>query len=80
MDLAIVKERIDADGYENPQEFCDDIRLLVSNSKQYNTNKKSRVSVILHLAVNLMLICLAICYTYSSNLTKKTHWHQSNIC
>ena len=64
-----MKERIDADGYENPQEFCDDIRLLVSNSKQYNTNKKSRVSVILHLAVNLMLICLPICY--SSNLTKK---------
>ncbi|MBN3291585.1 BRWD3 protein, partial [Polypterus senegalus] len=36
----------DAENYENPVEFCKDVRLIFSNSKAYTPNKKSRVRVI----------------------------------
>lgn len=46
MDLRTVKEDLLGDNYETPHEFCKDIRLIFQNSKNYNTNKRSRVSKI----------------------------------
>lgn len=43
MDLTTVKEQLLADIYDSPSEFCKDMRLIFSNSKQFNTNKKSRI-------------------------------------
>ena len=44
MDLGSVHEQLICNYYENPVEFCKDTRLIFSNSKSYNTNKRSRVS------------------------------------
>lgn len=43
MDLTTVKEQLLADIYDSPTDFCKDMRLIFSNSKQFNTNKKSRI-------------------------------------
>ncbi len=43
MDLTTVKEQLLADIYDSPADFCKDMRLIFSNSKQFNTNKKSRI-------------------------------------
>ena len=43
MDLTTVKEQLLADIYESPIEFAKDMRLIFSNSKSFNTNKKSRI-------------------------------------
>lgn len=43
MDLTTVKEQLLEDLYENPHEFCKDMRLIFQNSKTFNTNKKSRI-------------------------------------
>ena len=44
MDLRTVKEDLLGGNYESPHEFCKDMRLIFINSKNYNTNKRSRVS------------------------------------
>jgi hypothetical protein len=44
MDLRTVKEDLLGGNYETPLEFCKDMRLIFINSKNYNTNKRSRVS------------------------------------
>ncbi|UXI21639.1 hypothetical protein NH340_JMT07582 [Sarcoptes scabiei] len=43
MDLTTVKEQLLADIYDSPSDFAKDMRLIFSNSKTYNTNKKSRI-------------------------------------
>lgn len=43
MDLQTVKEDLLGGNYESPIEFCKDVRLIFTNSKNYNTNKISRV-------------------------------------
>ncbi|XP_013385977.1 bromodomain and WD repeat-containing protein 3 [Lingula anatina] len=43
MDLTTVKEQMQCGNYDSPQEFAKDVRLVFNNSKQYNTNKKSRI-------------------------------------
>lgn len=43
MDLRTVKEDLLGGNYENPQDFAKDMRLIFSNSRQYNVNKRSRV-------------------------------------
>lgn len=48
MDLLTVKEDLLGGNYENPIEFSKDIRLIFSNSKNYNTNKRSRVSFLIY--------------------------------
>ena len=42
MDLQTVREKLEANNYGTPSEFAKDVRLIVENSKKYNTNKKSR--------------------------------------
>lgn len=44
MDLRTVKEDLLGGNYESPLGFCKDMRLIFVNSKNYNTNKRSRVS------------------------------------
>jgi Transcription factor involved in chromatin remodeling, contains bromodomain len=46
MDLRSVKEDLLGGNYESPMDFCKDMRLIFFNSKNYNTNKRSRVSSI----------------------------------
>jgi len=43
MDLRTVKEDLLGGNYESPLEFCKDVRLIFINSKNYNTNKRSRI-------------------------------------
>lgn len=44
MDLSTVKENLLSDKYSNPNSLFRDLRLIFSNSRTYNTNKRSRVS------------------------------------
>uniref|UniRef100_A0A131YZQ4 Bromodomain and WD repeat domain containing protein 1/3 n=1 Tax=Rhipicephalus appendiculatus TaxID=34631 RepID=A0A131YZQ4_RHIAP len=43
MDLGTVRDRLTRDLYPSPVEFCKDMRLIFANSRNYNTNKKSRI-------------------------------------
>ncbi|CAL1275181.1 unnamed protein product [Larinioides sclopetarius] len=43
MDLSTVRERLNSNHYSNPTEFCKDMRLIFQNSRNYNTNKKSKI-------------------------------------
>ncbi|XP_069680733.1 bromodomain and WD repeat-containing protein 3 isoform X4 [Periplaneta americana] len=43
MDLRTVKEDLLGGNYESPLEFCKDMRLIFTNSKNYNTNQRSRI-------------------------------------
>lgn len=49
MDLLTVKEDLIGGNYDGPLEFAKDIRLIFQNSRNYNTNKRSRVSLQDHL-------------------------------
>lgn len=44
MDLRTVKEDLLGGNYETPLEFAKDMKLIFTNSRNYNTNKRSRVS------------------------------------
>lgn len=43
MDLRTIKEDLLGGNYETPLEFAKDMRLIFTNSRNYNTNKRSRV-------------------------------------
>lgn len=43
MDLRTVKEDLLGGNYNTISEFVNDMRLIFSNSRNYNTNKRSRV-------------------------------------
>ena len=43
MDLTTIMSKVEGDIYSTPNEFAEDVRLIFSNSKAYNTNKRSRV-------------------------------------
>ncbi|XP_035213977.1 PH-interacting protein-like isoform X2 [Stegodyphus dumicola] len=43
MDLSTVREKLNNNFYSSPCEFCKDMRLIFQNSRNYNTNKKSRI-------------------------------------
>ncbi|XP_044761682.1 bromodomain and WD repeat-containing protein 1 [Coccinella septempunctata] len=43
MDLSKVREKLENDDYETPYDFSDDMKLIFSNSKTYNTNPKSKI-------------------------------------
>lgn len=45
MDLRTVKEDLLGGNYETPVEFGKDMRLIFTNSRNYNTNKRSRVKI-----------------------------------
>ncbi|CAO1416510.1 unnamed protein product [Diamesa serratosioi] len=43
MDLQTVKEELISGNYETPMEFAKDMRLIFQNSRNYNTNQRSRI-------------------------------------
>ncbi|CAG0887382.1 unnamed protein product [Darwinula stevensoni] len=43
MDLSTVKGKVQSGSYASPEEFSHDINLIFRNSKDYNTNKRSRI-------------------------------------
>ncbi|XP_052241692.1 bromodomain and WD repeat-containing protein 3-like isoform X2 [Dreissena polymorpha] len=43
MDLGIVREKLDSGEYSEPTQLARDMSLIFSNSKLYNTNKRSRI-------------------------------------
>lgn len=45
MDLRTIKEDLLGDNYKTPYDFSKDMRLIFQNSKNYNTNKRSRVNI-----------------------------------
>lgn len=53
MDLRTVKEDLLGGNYEDPLDFAKDVRLIFQNSKNYNTNKRSRVSYFFNLKQQL---------------------------
>lgn len=44
MDLLTVKEQLLVGNYDTPSRFARDVRLIFQNSRNFNTNKRSRVS------------------------------------
>lgn len=44
MDLMSIREDLLGGNYTSPIEFAKDMRLIFENSRNYNTNKRSRVS------------------------------------
>lgn len=44
MDLLTIKEDLLGGNYASPGDFAKDVRMIFQNSKNYNTNKRSRVS------------------------------------
>ncbi|XP_013776730.1 bromodomain and WD repeat-containing protein 3-like [Limulus polyphemus] len=43
MDLSTVKNKLQTGSYGSPVEFCKDMRLIFQNSRNYNTNKRSKI-------------------------------------
>ncbi|XP_069886798.1 bromodomain and WD repeat-containing protein 1 isoform X2 [Dipodomys merriami] len=43
MDFGTVRETLEAGNYDNPSEFCKDVRLVFSNAKAYTPNKRSKI-------------------------------------
>ncbi|XP_056643759.1 bromodomain and WD repeat-containing protein 3 [Diorhabda sublineata] len=43
MDLGTVKEKLNNNKYRLPQQFCNDMKLIFSNSRLYTPNKRSRI-------------------------------------
>ncbi|XP_053730106.1 bromodomain and WD repeat-containing protein 3 isoform X1 [Synchiropus splendidus] len=43
MDFGTVRRTLEEDHYENPIEFCKDIRLIFANAKAYTPNKRSKI-------------------------------------
>ena len=43
MDLQTIREQLQVGNYSSPADFAKDMRLIIENSKNYNTNKKSRI-------------------------------------
>lgn len=57
MDLSTVREKLSNNHYSSPIDFCKDMRLIFQNSRNYNTNKKSRVSFQLYNFKYLVINC-----------------------
>lgn len=43
MDLSTIDNNLVNGLYQNPTEFAKDMRMIFSNSKSYNTNKRSQI-------------------------------------
>lgn len=55
MDLGTVKEDLLGGNYESPVEFSKDMKLIFTNSKNYNTNTRSKVYKMLSKSTMLIL-------------------------
>lgn len=57
MDLRTVKEDLLGGNYESPLEFAKDMKLIFTNSRNYNTNKRSRVGDIHYTQQMYLKLC-----------------------
>ncbi|XP_017084121.2 bromodomain and WD repeat-containing protein 3 isoform X2 [Drosophila eugracilis] len=65
MDLRTVKEDLLGGNYDDPLDFAKDVRLIFQNSKNYNTNKRSRIYA----------MTLRLCALFESHIkTVVTNW------
>lgn len=68
MDLRSIKEDLLGDNYETPNDFAHDMRLVFTNSRNYNTNKKSRVNIFIeykkHVFITLIFLNVIYCVAY----------------
>lgn len=44
MDLLNIRENLERNAYTDPNKMAADMKLMFTNSKSFNTNKRSRVS------------------------------------
>lgn len=61
MDLQTIKEDLIGGNYDSPHAFVKDVRLIFQNSRAYNTNKRSPVSLVTnaqHLIFTMQLFCV----------------------
>lgn len=56
MDLRTVKEDLLGCNYQSKSEFLKDVRIIFSNSRQYNTNPRSRVSLSINFRLHIHTI------------------------
>jgi len=78
MDLRTVKEDLLGGNYDDPLDFAKDVRLIFLNSKNYNTNKRSRVS---HLARSDWLLLQIVIYSKPMpNVQLYCHCHCCYSC
>lgn len=62
MDLQTVKEELLSGNYETAADFAKDMRLIFQNSRNYNTNQRSRVSFITNFSKKKIVSCMNINY------------------
>ncbi|GAB0097421.1 bromodomain and WD repeat-containing protein 3 [Sergentomyia squamirostris] len=68
MDLRTVQEDLRGGNYETPLEFAKDVRLIFQNSRNYNTNKRSRIySMTLRLSTLFETHIKQILYNWKSS-------------
>lgn len=56
MDLRTIKEELRGDNYESATAFLEDMRLIFTNSRAFNTNTRSRVSRLCHIAMFMIVL------------------------
>lgn len=78
MDLGTVKEDLLGNNYKTPYDFCKDMRLIFQNSKNYNTNKRSRVRIP-HEIFTPPSNCLFQIYTMTLRLAAMFEEHVTKI-
>ncbi|XP_052896754.1 bromodomain and WD repeat-containing protein 3 [Anopheles moucheti] len=67
MDLRTIKEDLLGGNYDTPYDFCKDMRLIFQNSRNYNTNKRSRIySMTLRLSTLFEAHIKAVIYNWKS--------------
>ncbi|XP_055603175.1 bromodomain and WD repeat-containing protein 3-like [Uranotaenia lowii] len=67
MDLRTIKEDLLGGNYESPLDFAKDMKLIFQNSRNYNTNKRSRIySMTLRLSTLFEAHIKAIIYNWKS--------------
>lgn len=64
MDLRTVKEDLLGGNYETPLEFAKDMRLIFINSRNYNTNKRSKVGFFYHAFFVYIIVCNVLLKVY----------------
>lgn len=73
MDLGRVREKLESNEYQSPLQFCQDMRLIFTNSRTYNTNKRSRVY-----AMTLRLSALFDVNIKDSSWNQTTNFHKKS--
>lgn len=81
MDLSTIREELSAGGYSTPLDFAKDVRLVFANSKNYNTNNKSRVCDLLFVGADYLFSLIFVfififlfSHSHSLPVCKNSFW------